>query len=135
VKLKNISRLITYMAEDKKQQEDRESIESLINLLAKLAADKMYGPLDVLGTAPDISIALSYLYTAIRYAITQSEHEKGNYPIPTEDDINKFVAIANRNPEIMREIAIKALIRAEKMKQPQQQTQQQSDRKESKQVG
>jgi hypothetical protein len=35
----------------------------------------------------------------------------------------------------MREIAIKALIRAEKMKQPQQQTQQQSDRKESKQVG
>jgi len=116
------------MAEEKKQ-EGREFIESLINMLARLAADKMYGPLDVLGTAPDISIALSYLYTAIRYARTQ------NYPIPTEDDINKFVAIAKKNPEVMREIAIKALIRAEKMKQPQQQMQQQSDRKESKQVG
>jgi len=130
VKFKNISGLITCMEEEeKKQQEGKEFLGSIIDMLAKLASDKMYGPLDVLATTPDISVALGSLYNAIRYAKSQG------YTIPSEEEFNAFVAIAKKNPEVMREIAIKALIRAEKMKQPQQQTQQQSDRKESKQVG
>jgi uncharacterized protein (DUF488 family) len=115
--------------EEKKQQESKEFLGSIIDMLARLASDKMYGPLDVLATTPDISVALGSLYNAIRYAKSQG------YAIPSEEEFNAFVAIAKKNPEVMREIAIKALIRAEKMKQPQQQIQQQSDRKESKQVG
>jgi hypothetical protein len=115
--------------EEKKQQESKEFLGSIIDMLARLASDKMYGPLDVLATTPDISVALGSLYNAIRYAKSQG------YAIPSEEEFSTFVAIAKKNPEVMREIAIKALIRAEKMKQPQQQTQQQSDRKESKQVG
>jgi hypothetical protein len=112
---------------EKTQQEGKEFLGGVIEMLAGLASDKVYEPLDVLATTPDISVALGSLYNAIRYAKSQG------YPIPSEEEFNAFVAIAKKNPEVMREIAIKALIRAEKMKQPQQQIQQQSDRKESKQ--
>jgi hypothetical protein len=112
---------------EKTQQEDKEFLGGVIEMLARLASDKMYGPLDVLATTPDILVALGSLYNAIRYAKSQG------YPIPSEEEFNAFVAIARKNPEVMKEVAIKALIRAEKMKQTQQQMQQQSDKKEVKQ--
>jgi hypothetical protein len=94
---------------EKTQQESKEFLGSIIEMLARLASDKMYGPLDVLATTPDISVALGSLYNAIRYAKSQG------YAIPSEEEFNAFVAIARKNPEVMREIAIKALIRAEKL--------------------
>jgi len=113
---------------EKTQQEDKEFLGGVIEMLARLASDKVYEPLDVLATTPDISVALSSLYNAIRYAKSQG------YPIPSEEEFNAFVAITRRNPEVMKEVAIKALIRAEKVKQQtQQQVQQQSDKKEVKQ--
>ena len=113
---------------ERAQQEGKEFLGGVIEMLARLASDKVYEPLDVLATTPDISVALGSLYNAIRYAKSQG------YPIPSEEEFNAFVAIARRNPEVMKEVAIKALIRAEKVKQQtQQQIQQQSDKKEVKQ--
>jgi hypothetical protein len=113
---------------EKAQQESKEFLGGVIEMLARLVSEKVYGPVDVLATTPSVSVALSWLYNATRYAITQG------YPVPSEEELNAFIALARRNPSIMREVAIKALIRAEKVKQQtQQQIQQQSDKKEVKQ--
>ena len=103
---------------EQKGQRGKEHFNGLIEMLARLASEKVYGPLDVLATTPSVSMALGSLYNAIRYVKNQG------YPVPSEDEINAFIAIAKRNPEFLSEIAIRALIRAEKMKQPQQQPQQ-----------
>jgi len=90
-----------------------EFLSTVINALAMLVKEKMYGPLDILATTPDPNLVYSALYNAIRYLATQG------LPVPSEDDINKFFAIAKDNPEILREVAIKALIRGIKLRQQQ----------------
>ena len=80
-------------------------LDTMIEALSYLVKDKMYGPLDVLATTPDPQLAYGVLYNAIRYLASQG------YPTPTEDDINKLLVRARKQPEILREIAIKALVR------------------------
>jgi hypothetical protein len=114
--LKTPAALLTYMAEEREEkgQKSKERFNGLIEMLARLASEKVYGPLDVLATTPSVSVALSSLYNAVRYVRNQG------YPVPSEDEINAFLAISKKNPEVMREIAIKALIRAEKLGKLQQ---------------
>ncbi len=109
--LKTSAGLPTCMMEtgDQKEQRSKGSFNGLIEMLARLATEKVYGPLDVLATTPSVSVALASLYNAIRYAKNQG------YSVPDEDEINAFMAIARKNPEVMREVAIKALIRSEKL--------------------
>ncbi|MDT7969810.1 MAG: hypothetical protein RQ842_04530 [Vulcanisaeta sp.] len=92
--------------EEKNGERGREFLPNLINMLARLAGEKSYGPLDALATAPSIQTALPAIYNAVRYAITQG------YPVPSEEELNTFIALARRDPSIMREVAIKALIKA-----------------------
>jgi hypothetical protein len=91
--------------EEKNGKQGREFLPGLVNMLARLAGEKSYGPLDALATAPSIQTALPAIYNAVRYAITQG------YPVPSEEELNTFIAMARRDPSIMREIAIKALIK------------------------
>ncbi|ADY01601.1 MAG: hypothetical protein ACP5L5_08710 [Vulcanisaeta sp.] len=92
------------------QKERTNYLESIINSLAVLASEKIYGPLDVLASTPDPQLAYGVLYNAIRYLASQS------YSTPSEEDIDKLFAIASKRPEILREVAIKALIRGVKMR-------------------
>ena len=91
---------------EKTQQEGREFLGGIIEMLARLAGEKSYGPLDALATASSIQTALPAIYNAVRYAITQG------YQVPSEEELNTFIALAKRDPSIMREVAIKALIKA-----------------------
>ena len=105
-------------------------LDTMIEALSYLAKDKMYGPLDVLATTPDPQLAYGVLYNAIRYLASQG------YPTPTEDDINKLLARARKQPEILREIAIKALVRGvEKRRSTSLQAQAASTKQETKKEG
>jgi len=94
------------MSGEEKNGKGREFLPGLVNMLARLASEKSYGPLDALATAPSIQTALPAIYNAVRYAITQG------YPVPSEEELNTFIAMARRDPSIMREVVIKALIKA-----------------------
>ena len=91
-----------------KDESEKRYLDSLIESLSYLAKEKMYGPLDVLASTPDPQLAYGVLYNAIRYLASQE------YPVPSEDDLNAFFAIARKQPEVLREVAIKALIRGTK---------------------
>jgi len=94
------------MSGEKNGKQGKEFLPGLVSMLARLASEKSYGTLDALATAPNIQTALSAIYNAVRYATTQ------NYPVPSEEELNTFIAMAKRDPSIMREVAIKALLRA-----------------------
>ena len=96
------------MSKEDEGKTEKGYLNTIIESLSYLAKEKMYGPLDVLASTPDPQLAYGVLYNAIRYLASQE------YPIPSEDDLNALFAIAKKQPEVLREVAIKALIRGTK---------------------
>jgi hypothetical protein len=90
------------------------NLEPVVDLLARLARDKVYGPLDMLSRVEDndefyMKIAREALYSALRYVST----EKKEPPPPgLEDSIRQTLAIINNRPYSAKEVALRALARA-----------------------
>ena len=90
------------------------NFEPVVDLLARLARDRVYGPLDMLSRVEDndefyMKMAREALYSALRYVST----EKGESPPPgLEDSIRGTLAIIRKKPYFAKEVALRALARA-----------------------
>jgi len=88
------------------------NFEPVVDLLARLARDGIYGPLDMLSRVEDndefyMKMAREALYSALRYVST----EKETYP-SLEDSIRLTLAVIGNKPYFAKELALRALARA-----------------------
>jgi len=80
----------------------------IVELLAYLVKEKVYGPVDRLARATDLETIYTALYEALRYAST--EVRKGLDKIPSDEEIKQFLDEVNRRgASLARRIAIEAL--------------------------
>jgi hypothetical protein len=84
-------------------------VRPVIDVLARLAKDRVYGPLDLLSRVEDsdeffMRMAREALYTALRYVST----EKETYP-GLEDSVNLVLRMIERRPLFAKELALKSL--------------------------
>jgi len=90
------------------------NFEPVVDLLARLARDKVYGPLDMLSRVEDndefyMKMAREALYSALRYVSTE---KKVPPPSSLEDSIRGTLAIIRKKPYFAKELALRALARA-----------------------
>jgi hypothetical protein len=88
------------------------SFEPVVELLAGLARDGIYGPLDMLSRVEDndefyMKMAREALYSALRFASTEKEMYPG-----LEDSIRLTLAVIGNKPYFAKELALRALARA-----------------------
>jgi len=88
------------------------NFEPVVDLLARLARDRVYGPLDMLSRVEDndefyIKMAREALYSALRYVSTEKEAYPG-----LEDSIRLTLAVIGNKPYFAKELALRALARA-----------------------
>jgi len=88
------------------------NLEPVLDVLARLAKDKVYGPLDMLSRVEDndefyMKMAREALYSALRYVSTEKEAYPG-----LESSIRQILAIIEKRPYFAKELALKALARA-----------------------
>jgi len=80
----------------------------IVELLAYLVKERVYGPVDRLARATDLETIYMALYEALRYAST--EVRKGFNKIPSDEEIKQFLDEVNRRgASLARRIAIEAL--------------------------
>ncbi len=89
------------------------NFEPAVDLLARLARDRVYGPLDMLSRVEDndefyMKMAREALYSALRYASTEREPP----PPGLEDSIRRTLAKIKKEPYFAKELALRALARA-----------------------
>jgi len=89
------------------------NFEPVVDLLARLARDRVYGPLDMLSRVEDndefyMKMAREALYSALRYVSTEREPP----PPGLEDSIWGTLAIIKKKPYFAKELALRALARA-----------------------
>jgi hypothetical protein len=95
------------MSEDKHASE-----EPVVELLARLARNRIYGPLDMLSRVEDrdefyMKMAAEALYGALRYASAEGA------PAPDVEGSVRYVMDAiERRPRYAKRLALKALARA-----------------------
>jgi hypothetical protein len=93
--------------------ERQPNLESVVDMLAMLARDKVYGPLDMLSRVEDndefyMKLAREALYSAMRYISTDKQLR-----IPNLDESVEFaLRLIERRPHVAKELALKALARA-----------------------
>jgi len=92
--------------------EKRVSVEPVVDLLARLARDRVYGPLDMLSRVEDsdefyMKMAREALYSALRYVSTEKEAHPG-----LEDSIESALDAIRKRPYFAKELALRALARA-----------------------
>jgi len=86
--------------------------EPVVELLARLARDRVYGPLDMLSRVEDndefyMKMAAEALYDALRYASTEGA------PIPDiEASVRYVMGTIEKRPRYAKRLALKALARA-----------------------
>jgi hypothetical protein len=90
------------------------NFEPVVDLLARLARDKVYGPLDMLSRVEDndefyMKMAREALYSALRYVSTEKKEPP---PSGLEDSIRGTLAIIKKKPYFAKEVALRALARA-----------------------
>jgi hypothetical protein len=88
------------------------NFEPVVDLLARLARDRVYGPLDMLSRVEDndefyMKMAREALYSALRYVSTEKEAYPG-----LEDSIRLTLARIKKEPHFAKELALRALARA-----------------------
>ncbi|MEM1925332.1 MAG: hypothetical protein QW680_10880 [Pyrobaculum sp.] len=94
------------------QEQQKFNIEPLINALAKLASDKVYGPLDMLSRVEDndefyLRLARDALYSALRYLSTEKmTFEK------LDESVELALRVIEKRPHFAKELALRALARA-----------------------
>jgi len=84
----------------------------VVDLLARLARDGVYGPIDMLSRVEDsdefyMKMAREALYSALRYASTEKEAHPG-----LEDSIRLTLAVIGDKPYFAKELALRALAKA-----------------------
>ncbi|MEM1598782.1 MAG: hypothetical protein QXP31_07825 [Pyrobaculum sp.] len=95
-----------------RQSELQKSFEPLVDLLAELAREKVYGPLDLLSRVEDsdefyMRLAREALYSALRYYSTSGR------PVQNlEAAVEQALRIIERRPYFAKELALKALAKA-----------------------
>jgi hypothetical protein len=81
---------------------------NLVELLAYLVKEKVYGPVDRLARAADLETIHMAIYEALRYAST--EVTKGAVKVPPEEEVRQFLdEISKRGASLARRVAIEAL--------------------------
>jgi hypothetical protein len=81
---------------------------NLVELLAYLVKEKVYGPVDRLARAADLETVYMAIYEALRYAST--EVAKGAVKVPPEEEVRQFLdEVSKRGASLARRIAIEAL--------------------------
>jgi len=81
---------------------------SIVELLAYLVKERVYGPVDRLARATDLETIYMALYEALRYAST--EVMKGGVSIPSDEEIRQFLDdVSKRGAGLARRVAIEAL--------------------------
>jgi len=81
---------------------------SIVELLAYLVKEKVYGPVDRLARATDLESIYTALYEALRYAST--EVMKGEVRIPSNEEVRQFLdEVSKRGASLARRVAIEAL--------------------------
>ncbi len=93
--------------------EKQSSPDPVVELLAALARDKVYGPLDMLSRVEDndefyMKLAREALYSAMRYASTDKQLRIPNL----EEAVELVLKFIERRPYFAKELALKALARA-----------------------
>jgi hypothetical protein len=88
------------------------NFEPVVDLLARLARDRVYGPLDMLSRVEDndefyMKMAREALYSALRYVSTEKEAYPG-----LEDSVRRTLAVIKKKPYFAKELALRALARA-----------------------
>jgi hypothetical protein len=88
------------------------NFEPVVDLLARLARDGVYGPLDMLSRVEDndefyMKMAREALYSALRYVSTEKEAYPG-----LEDSVRRTLAVIKKKPYFAKELALRALARA-----------------------
>lgn len=80
----------------------------IVELLAYLVKEKVYGPVDRLARATDLETIYMALYEALRYAST--EVTKGLVKIPSDEEVKQFLdEVSKRGASLARRVAIEAL--------------------------
>lgn len=89
--------------------------EKLVEALAYLVRDNVYGPVDRLARATELDMVRTALYEALRYLST--EIRKGAVPLVVdEEEVRGFLEeIERRGVGVARRVAIEALARGLKM--------------------
>lgn len=88
------------------------NLDPIIEVLSRLAQDKVYGPLDMLSRVEDrdefyMKMAREALYSAVRYYATEGQ------PVPElEDAVETALRLIESRPHVAKELALKALARA-----------------------
>jgi 3-polyprenyl-4-hydroxybenzoate decarboxylase len=93
-------------------EEKRFDDEPVVNILAHLARDKVYGPLDLLSRVEDndefyMKMAREALYMALRYVSTEGQSYER-----LEDSVKSVLALIEKRPQYAKELALKALAKA-----------------------
>lgn len=88
------------------------NLDPIIEVLARLAQDKVYGPLDMLSRVEDrdefyMKMAREALYSAVRYYATE-----GQPVLELEDAVETALRLIEARPHVAKELALKALARA-----------------------
>jgi hypothetical protein len=80
----------------------------IVELLAYLVKEKVYGPVDRLARATDLETIYMALYEALRYASTEAT--KGLVKIPSDEEVKQFLdEVGKRGASLARRVAIEAL--------------------------
>lgn len=88
------------------------NLDPVIEVLSKLARDKVYGPLDMLSRVEDrdefyMKMAREALYSAVRYYATE-----GGSVTDLESSVETALRLIESRPHVAKELALKALARA-----------------------
>lgn len=89
--------------------------EMLINALALLVKDNVYGPVDRMARATDLEMVRTALYEALRYLSTDIRRGRITLTID-ENEIKEFLEeVERRGVGVARSVAVKALAKGLKM--------------------
>ncbi len=88
------------------------NIEPVVDVLAEMAREKVYGPLDLLSRVEDndefyMRLAREALYAALRYTSTSGKRVSG-----LEEAVELALRVMERRPHFAKELALKALAKA-----------------------
>lgn len=81
---------------------------NIVELLAYLVKEKVYGPVDRLARATDLETVYMALYEALRYVST--EVAKGSVKVPPKEEVSQFLEeVSKKGASLARRVAVEAL--------------------------
>lgn len=91
-----------------------EKISPVVEVLADLAREKVYAPIDMLSRVEDndefyLRLSREALYTALRYVSTEADRSKYT---GLEEAVKLVLSVIEKRPSFAKELALKALARS-----------------------